>query len=1366
MNHYLVPEIILNNVAQGRFTGQFHAVCLFVDLSGFTQLTATLMEHGTEGAEVIAEVLSAVFEPLIEIVYQQGGFVAAFAGDAFKAVFPTQDENAYIRAAVAAWQISQFIVDNPNQITRFGIFNFAIKVSIADGRVEWGVWQAAVTQERAYNTPDNSQRAAYFFVGEALGRCLEADCFAVAGAVVMTEAVYQQLPKAAICVEPLTHYHRLVGIDLVLLKCSAPHIPAIQEPDPALAALFFPPDLLQRQTVGELRQVATVFVNLQKMPTGPEAVEFQQTLFRLLAQYGGYLSLIGHIGNQDTGCTLVLFWGAPTSYENNLRHALYFMLDLRNAALIPLRASITFNLVYAGFVGSARREEYTCYGTYVNLAARQMLMANWGEMLLDEKTSRQAQTEFGVSEHGWHRLKGFSETKLIFSLGQRREALIPSFYRSPMVGRHRELEQLWQAVQPIFQDKFGGVVTLVGEAGIGKSRLVYELQKQTQIHTALYGQKPAQSTTDATIAPMANVLWLSCRTDEILRQPLNPFARCLRSYFNQSTAQNEVVNKQRFVEKLDELIAATLDEKLAAELERTRSFLATLVGLYWEDSLYQQLEPQMRFDNTLDALKALIKAESLRQPLIIHLEDAHWLDAKSRLFLEKLTYNVEGFPFLLILTTRPSDEMGLDKLKTYVGRASPGVAQTMIYLLPLSKDDLYLLATYQLGGAVTATLVDTLSERVEGNPFFAEQILFYWQEHELLEWGDLGWQLQTSSKILSAEGMSPLSVDIRIILTAHLDRLPQSVKEVVQTAAVLGNEFDAQVLDHMLEYNSALPTQMAVAERADIWFALEPSHYLFCHALLRDGAYDMQLRARLRSLHRSAAEAIQHIYATNLVYHYADLVYHYQRSGDRQQECRCAQLAGEYAAERYANEDAVHYFSRALDLTDKADRPGLYTLLTKREAIYNLLGQRQEQKKDLLALLVLAEAMQDDRALLEVILKQAYYERVLGNYEAALALVQQVVAQIACLDDLVMEAHAYHMWGRILSQQGYYLEALPKLAHALAIAGATGSRLEQADSLYDIGHVHHGRGQLIAAAEQYTQAYAMYQALGHQRGEINCLLMFGVVANEQGDYTKAHQHYSQTIVQCKKIGWRYAEASSLTNLGNNYFDFGDYEAAHACHRRTLEICREIGDQEGEAISLDTLGLIWQNLGNTTMAYDHFEEALKIQRQIGDLRSEGFTLTHLGYLLWSLGELEAATDMFQNVYNLRKQRHEVSHMMDDLAGLALSALTHGQLDRALLAAEEIGDWLEVNGNDGIEFPILVYLVCYYVFNAAAQSEPALMQRATGLLHDGYALLQQRAAKIQDVALRRKFLENVWFNRDITVCWEQWSATPLCVAQTLA
>lgn len=1348
MNHSLIPDIILSNVAQRRSRGHFHAVCLFVDIAGFTALTSALMEHGIEGTEVIAEVLNAVFEPLIEVVYAYGGFIATFAGDAFTAIFPTEADQAYLRATLAAAQINQLIAHNPTQKTRFGPFNFAIKVSLADGMVSWGVWRTGATRTDQRAAAGDQQRAAYFFRGEALTLCQEADRLNAPGAVIMTTSVANRLPSAVVTVEPYAQYRRLTHISVELKRSDAQIASAIDPSTQPWIADFFPLDLFERQGIGEFRQVATVFINLQRWPTGLKAKQFQQTLFRLLAQFGGYLSFVGHIGNQDQGCSLLLFWGAPTSAENNLRRALHFATELRKAAAIPLRASVVFNLVYAGFVGSTLHKAYTCYGAYVNLAARQLVNANWGEICLDEHTARQVQVEFSVREQGWYSLKGFAAKQLVFLLEQRHEATDPAFRRTLMVGRQREWEQLWEAVQPLLHGRFGGVVTLVGEAGMGKSRLVYEFQVQMHLYRAFEQPDTAQA---QAFSP-ADVVWCTCRTDELLHQPLHPFVYWLRHFFQQSTSKDDLGNKQCFAEQWDALIAATADPALVAELGRTRSLLAALLGLYWEDSLYHHLEPQLRLANTLDALKTLIQAESLRHPLIFYIEDSHWLDAQSQLLLAKLMRQMTDFPVIFLVTTRPAASGEQNQAAIQLEWTQPNLQQTTVHLLPLTKRDVYLLATYQLKGMVTASLADWLYQYSWGNPFFAEQILHYWQERELLVWSDQGWQLYINKQALPADSISPLSANLRTMFTAQLDRLPRAVKEVVQTAAVLGIEFDRDVLDCMLRHHPALSIWLAVAEQANIWTALEPARYLFRHVLLRDEAYDMQLRSALRSLHQQAAEAIAQVYAPKLAHHYADLVYHFQQSGDRRQECRYAQLAGDHAANQYANADAVAYFSRALALLDQQALAERYRLLIKREAIYHLLGQRQEQAQDLHDLATLATAMADRHAQMEVQLKRATYERMTGHYEAALDLLEQVVGQATELNDRVTSAQAYHAWGRILVQQGFAQAALPKLQNALTIARAVTSYVVEADSLYDIGHVYHAGGQEARAAEYYTQACRLYEILGNQRGVIHCLLMFGVIANEQGDYMAAQQNYSEAITRARAIGWRYMEAASLTNLGNNYFDFGDYKTALSCHQHALVLCREIDDREGEAVSLDTLGLIWQNLGNNNSACTHFEQALQIQQQIGDRHGEGFTRTHLGYALYALGDLKAAAVAFQTACDLRDELGEVSYTMDDLAGLAQIALTQGEIRRAISFVEKIEAWLRTEGTDGIEFPILVYWISYQVLEAAAQLNPTLMNHALTLLRNGHTLLQQRAGKIQDRDLRREFLENVWFNREFLACWD--------------
>lgn len=1344
MDHRLVPEFILRQVGEERYAGNFQAVCLLVDLSGFTAFTGALLVHGVEGAEVIAESLSTIFEPLVEIVYRHGGFVAAFAGDAFTALFPTTIPDAYLCALTAAWQIHQASAKQPQQETRFGVFDFAIKVAVADGLVEWGVWQ---TVPPAAPTP-NRQQATYFFCGEAIDRCLLVDAFAQAGTVMLTAEVYARLPHNELVVEASPPYYQMRAVADTLVAAIVCSPLAASNANDTDVTLFFPVDLLRQQSKGEFRQVATVFVNLQQLPTGPATVTFQQTLFYLLAQYGGYLSLVGRIGQADIGCTLVIFWGAPISYENNLRRALCFLRDLRHATSIPLRAGVTWNLVYAGFVGSARRQAYTCYGSYINLAARQAALADWGEILLDAATARHAQADFHVLEYGWHSLKGFSEPQQLFLLDEQQSATRPATYATPLIGRQQVFEQGWQALQPLFQGKFGGVITVMGEAGIGKSRLVYELQKRIQLATEWRPLKVP----DSAVPTAREVAWFTCQADEIQQQPLSPFRHFLRSYFQQATTNSETVNKQRFTEQMDALIGATSDRALAAELDRTRSFLAALVGLQWKGSLYQQVEPQLRVHNTLDALKSFIKAASLRQPLILHLEDTHWLDSESNLFLEKLTTHVAAYPFLLILTTRPPHTMTDQQSGERLGPQMRSVIPLMLHLAPLSRTHLETLATYWLEGKVTVAVVDLLFERAAGNPFFTEQILRYLQDHELLAWSDQGWQLTQANEALMAMRASPLPATVHMILTARLDRLPQPVKEVVQTAAVLGQTFDLRVLTRMWTGDHGqLAAYMTVAEQADIWSTGDLMQYRFRHALLRDTAYTMQLRAQQRALHSRAAEAIIEIYGHQLATHYAELIYHYRQSEDQANERYYTQLAGESAAAQYENEEAATYFSRALLLTEVNDWAARYALLLQRESVYNLLGQRPAQAQDLTELHMLAEALQDEHALQEVLLRQAYYLRVIGDYEAALAVIQEIIAWTAQHDAQAIEAKAYHAWGRILSQQGNTQAALAPLQHALRLAKTTGNQLEEAESLYDIGLVYSTSGQYELATTHYHAAFTHYQSLGAQRGEINCLLMFGVITNEQGDYPSAHQYYRQAIVRCRAIGWRHAEAYSLTNLGNNYFDFGNYDAAFTCHQSALEICREIGDYEGEAVSLDTLGLIWQNLGDAGLARTHFEQALAIQQQIGDRHGEGFTLTHLGYTLYAGGELAAAITFFQQAYELRMTLREDSHAIDSLAGLAQSALAQGDLPTAIDLAEHCLTWLRARGADGIEFPILVYLICYQTLSAV-KPVPTAFVPAT-VLQDGYRLLQERATKIQDATLRRQFLENVWFNRELLNCWEE-------------
>ena len=411
-----------------------------------------------------------------------------------------------------------------------------------------------------------------------------------------------------------------------------------------------------------------------------------------------------------------------------------------------------------------------------------------------------------------------------------------------------------------------------------------------------------------------------------------------------------MANKANFTARLHALIAATTDDALAAELARTRSFLGALINLHWPGSLYEQVEPQLRFENMLAALKTLLLAESRRRPLLLLVEDAQWLDADSRTFLVQLTRNVENYPLAIILTARPMEDPHARPLAAQL-------IQNEIRLTALTADDITALVQQHLDGTAAPALAALLMARAEGNPFFAEQILLYLQEQGLLANTPTGWRLTDD---VPTGGAVP--DDVQTVLVARLDRLAQEVKQVVQTAAVLGREFSVQILSQMLRGDALLDEKVQSAQDAAVWSALSELRYLFRHALLRDAAYTMQLRTQLRRLHELAAQSFEQLYGdVGLVTYYPDLIYHYRAAELPEQECYYAGLAAEQSAAVYANDDAISYYKRTLELTPITDHARRYDMLLPLIQLHNLKGDRAGQEEALTLLVAAAEALDDNQ---------------------------------------------------------------------------------------------------------------------------------------------------------------------------------------------------------------------------------------------------------------------------------------------------------------------------------------------------------------------------------------------------------------------
>lgn len=1378
---------------------------LFADISGFTPLTEALLQAlgPRRGAEELTHQLNRVYDTLVDAVHAFGGSVIAFSGDAMTCWFGETETTAgaavpaALRATACALALQQAMaVFTAVPLPAGGSVPLALKVAVAGGEV------------RRMLVGDPAIQRIEVMAGAPLVRMAAAEQLATSGEVLLDAPTTAHL-GAAIQVaawrnDPVTGDQFALVTQLLRPVAPTPW-PAL--PATALTAAQVRPWMLpavyQRQQEGlgefltELRPVVVLFLRFAGLDYDADPAASAKLdryicwVQHVLARYEGALM---HLTIGDKGSYFFAAFGAPIAHEDDPRRAVMAALDLRtppaHLGFTPtVQIGISQGTMRTGTYGGSTSRTYSVLGDEVNLAARLMQHAAPGEVLTSGQVQRAVSAAFVWEVPPPIQVKGKRKPVPVARVVRAQATWSTGIkYAGMLIGRAAEVSQAVQALQPILQGQRAGLLYIFGEAGMGKSRLADELRRQPEYQQRLQ--------------------WLFCPADELLRQSLNPFRAWLRVYFSQDSEGAEAENKTRFTAVLDALIAQlrAIGEQrrmpmpvqpfahadmptriaLADELERTRSFLGALVDLQWDDSLYAQLDPRLRFENTLVALKTLILTESLRRPLVLHLESAHLLDNDSGHFLQVLTRATAAYPFAVVLTSRYRDDGSRVMLPI-----DADVPQQVVDLRGLDADGVQTLAAQILGGRIDADLTRFLVARTNGNPFFVEQLALDLRERGLLtthtvpQPGGTGSHLYVS--FVAEEQALALPDSINAVLVARLDRLATQVRVVVQTAAILGQEFEVQVLALMLRHDPDLPMKLQQAEAAAVWQPLSELRYLFSHALLRDAAYAVQLETRLRELHALAGTALEQLYAADPAPHAADLTYHYQRAADPIREWRYARMAGEYAAARFANADAVRYFSRALALTPTADHAGRYALLWAREQVYDRQGDRDAQRQDLAALRELADSLADPERQITVALRQAHYADVTSDYQGMTQAAQSAIDRAQATGNRRGEAAGYLHAARARWYQGDYDAAQSQATQALDLAHAAGEQQLAADCLRTLGNIALYRSAYPAARTFYEQALTQHHELGDQQGASSTMNNLGIVAFYQGDYLTARHYYEQTLRLKRAAGDRYGESLALLNLGEVAAVQGDYTGAHRYYEQTLRLkrdsddrygeslvlfnlgevaliqgdyagaqqdyeqalclCRAIGHRQQESWTLAKLGLLFHHLADDTTARDYSRQALQIAQELNDRNLQALALTHLGHALVVLAQLADATRAYRQALELRQALAQPNQALEPLAGLARVALIQGDLAQASRHAADLLHHLEHGSVDGTDEPFRIYLTCYEVLQA--QNDP----RAAALLEQAYHLLREQAERLDDAAVQQAFLEQVPTHRTLVAAWRQ-------------
>jgi class 3 adenylate cyclase/tetratricopeptide (TPR) repeat protein len=603
-------------------------------------------------------------------------------------------------------------------------------------------------------------------------------------------------------------------------------------------------------------------------------------------RYEGYVA-------QSTGDGIFALFGAPIAHEDHTQRALLAALKmqedikryaskLREEGRAPIEIRVGLNtgeMVVRSVQTGEHRTEYTPIGHSTSLAARMQALAPTGSIAVSGYTQKLVEGYFAFKALGPTRVKGVSEPVEVYELtglGPLRTRLQMSTRRglSRFVGRDREIEEMKRALERAIGAR-GQVVAAMGEAGLGKSRLIYEFK---------------------VIAGGGCLALEAFSVSHGKASAYLPLIDLLRSYFEITAEDDERKRRERITGKV-----LALDRTL----EDTLDYLFSLLGVSDAADPLAQMDPQIRQRRTLEAVKRLLLRESLNQPLIVVFEDLHWIDAGTQAFLNLLVDALATARILLLVNYRPEyrHEWGN---RTYY---------TQLRLDPLGKESAEQMLSALLGdGAELQPLKRLIIERTEGNPFFMEETV-----QVLLDEGAL--VRNGTVRLTKALGELKIPPTVQGILAARIDRLPADEKELLQTLAVLGKEFRLGLVKRVAgKPDSELHRMLADLQLGEFVYeqpAFPDIEYTFKHALTQEVAYNSLLSERRKLLHEHAGAALEAMFAEQLEDHLSELAHHYSRSDHLTKAVEYLGRAARQAVERSAYAEAAVDLRTALALVGR-----------------------------------------------------------------------------------------------------------------------------------------------------------------------------------------------------------------------------------------------------------------------------------------------------------------------------------------------------------------------------------------------------------------------------------------------------------------
>jgi class 3 adenylate cyclase/tetratricopeptide (TPR) repeat protein len=1201
----------------GALPDHAHGAVLFADISGFTSLAEGLVHAigPRRAAEELIRCLNGVYEALIGEVHSRSGSVIGFAGDAITCWFDG-DSGAQAVAASLAMQSALRRI-GPMAVPDAEAVTLTAKIAVAAGPV------------RRFVVGNPEHVRVDILAGATVGAVAAGEHLAERGEVVLAEPADDDV-LAGLTITGWRVDHDS-GLRFACVSGAAADLPAT--PWPPLADTAIPPDtvrpwvlppVFERLTAGhqsfqaELRPAVALFLSFGGIaydddPNAPSRLdEYVRWVQEILTRYDGHTIQIT-VG--DKGSYMYASFGALVAHDDDASRAIAAALDIqaipeRLQYITNVRIGVSAGRVFSGAYGSTDCRTYGVQGDSVNLAARLMQAAPPGGVLVNAGARRAADRAFLWEALPPITVKNKAQPVAIFRptgrVARRTATLIEPSYALPIVGRERERAEIDAAMQRSLRGQ-GSVVAVVADAGMGKSRLVADVLTRWREsgRTALVGACESYAVQDS----------------------YHVWHGLLRSFFG----LDDVVSHEEQIDALTQRVAH-IDPALRARVPLLAPALNLAIP---KNDLTLSLDARLRKASLEALIIDCLRAEARQTPLLLVLEDCHWIDPLSRDLLEGVARVVSGLPILILIALRPgAEEAGGVRL----ARLSRATVVELDSLSQAESERLIALKLAQITGddaPLPVRTAERLSSLAEGNPFFIEELLHYVR--------DRGLDPRDEDAMASLD--LPSSLDSLIL--SRIDTLTESQKVVLRIASIIGRQFPLGwvVGIHPGRAADAIREDLTVLSKLDLTplDQPEPEHvYLFRHMVTRDVAYESVPFATRTYYHEQLGHFLEATEPGRLDQYVDLLAYHFGLSNNVPKKREYLLRAGRAAQTTYANETAVGYFRRLLPLLRGSDRG----------AVLLELGRVLE---------------------------------LVGEWSHASDAYREAEDLAAAADDQSSLATCRRAIGWLLRKQGEYHEAMLRLTDARAGFEGVNDAAAVSQVTTDIGEIVRQLGDFTEARRWYDEALSLATTVRDRdaalRARAQALKGAGTLAAQGGDNTTARALFEESLALRRELNDRQGTAALLSNLGVVAYYAGDYAAARSLDEEGLGVFREIGDLWSTATLLNNLGDIARDMADYDAARQLLEESLRVRRQLGDIGGIAFSLNSLGDLLLDQGDIEAASPVLRESLQINAQlgdRAAMAFLLDDFA--ALHAAQGRPLDAIQLAGaaaaarDEIGSQL--------------------------------------------------------------------------------------------